>query len=1059
MSLKIAHVSDIHIRNLKYHSDYRLVFEDLYRHLERLKPDIVVNTGDTAHTKTQISPEFVEMASEHLRRVGEIAPYHIILGNHDLNLMNRDRQDAITPIIDSIKSDRIFLHKKSGLGFSYERDGQKYNFWVFSLADRDCYPTPSAWAACPEDVNIGLFHGSVSTCVTDMNWRMTHVEHDLSIFDGLDFGFLGDIHKQQFFREKSVAYAGSLIQQNFGEEMDKGFLFWKLGKKGEPHEVDPYTLRGSRAFHTIRLNEDLSIPSMDIEAGSRVRISPPRPLTLVDQKEIEKEVKKRYHPHDIITLSSNNIGEQVVAVGKRFSDIENLRQIAVQERLIRDFLKEKELPDDVMTKVLDMNRRHQIHIDQEDSAARNVSWRINKLAWGNLFNYGENNVIDFGRLSGLTGLFAPNGSGKSNFIDIILETCFDSTTKGINKNIYLINDNKEAATAVADITANDQSYLLERTIEKIKYGTKSEKVKEWGKTSVSFAMIDEDGGQEPLVGTSRPETEQNIRQRLGTYDDFMLTSLFAQWNPMDIISAKETKRKEIIYRFLDLMIFGQKALLAKDEYKEPMRQLEMLEDEELEEVLKNYRLSVTMRKDEIEERMSELTSLEENVRGLDEKIVLLSGQKLKADRFELGDWAGRAKKADLDISSNLRKLHELNERFAAAGIDLGKVLKLESKFDLKLYSGKDDELKKVSSDLQESRRNLEYRENQLKVSQKNSSLLGEVPCGDQFPTCKFLVNAFDSKKKIPSLEELIKQEKEKILFLEKSRDELLPFSQKLDAYHKFIGEKGNLTTRHENLKLQIENVVLKIDGLEASKSKMLEEKTRFEQIEADLIKNDQLDVQISVLQREKDVKVKKLQDSRAKSIEVVRLMGSEQGIVEKLEAQLTQIQEIRTTCLAYEHYIEAMGKDGIAHQILAQKLPLINEEINKILSSVADFGVFLEHDVDEQSIRFFIQYGQYKSRLLELGSGAEKFLASIAIRNALLNISILPKTNMLIIDEGFGKLDPKNLESIQRMFDYLRTVYDHIIVVSHLDSMKDLVDNIIDITTDEEGYAHIFIGE
>ena len=84
MSLKVAQVSDIHIRNLKYHSEYRKVFENLYRHLDELKPDIVMNTGDTAHTKTQISPEFVEMASEHLRRVAEYAPYHVLLGNHDL---------------------------------------------------------------------------------------------------------------------------------------------------------------------------------------------------------------------------------------------------------------------------------------------------------------------------------------------------------------------------------------------------------------------------------------------------------------------------------------------------------------------------------------------------------------------------------------------------------------------------------------------------------------------------------------------------------------------------------------------------------------------------------------------------------------------------------------------------------------------------------------------------------------------------------------------------------------------------------------------------------------
>jgi len=143
---------------------------------------------------------------------------------------------------------------------------------------------------------------------------------------------------------------------------------------------------------------------------------------------------------------------------------------------------------------------------------------------------------------------------------------------------------------------------------------------------------------------------------------------------------------------------------------------------------------------------------------------------------------------------------------------------------------------------------------------------------------------------------------------------------------------------------------------------------------------------------------------------------------------------------------------------LTQKLPVINEEINKILSTACEFGVYIEYDKEDQSIRMYIQYGQYKSRLLELGSGAEKFLASVAIRSALLSISNLPRSNMFIIDEGFGKLDPSNLEAIQRIFDYLKSVFDHVIVISHSDIMKDMVDNVIDITADDEGYAHVEIG-
>jgi len=1061
LSLKVVQISDVHIRNLKYHPEYRKVFENLYRHLDELKPDIVVNTGDTAHTKTQISPEFVEMASEHLKRVAEYAPYHLILGNHDLNLMNKDRQDAITPIVESIKSGKIFLHKKSGLGFTEENDGQKYNFWVFSLADRDNYPVPASWALHPDSVNIGLFHGSVASCVTDMNWRMTVVEHDLSIFDGLDFAMLGDIHKQQYFRDRTIAYPGSLIQQNFGEEVDKGFLLWELAKKGQPHDVSPYILRGSRKFHTIRLNDDLSVPQMGIEEGSRVRISPPMSITLAQQGEIEKIVRKMYKPYDVITLSAANIGIQKTMAGKNSVDIENLRSLPVQEKLIRDHLADKKLDDAILQKVLDLNRKYQIHVEQEDDTSRNVKWKLNRLVWSNFFNYGEKNVVDFSLLPGLTGIFAPNGSGKSNLIDIILETCFDSTTKGINKNVHLINDNKDTATAIADITVNDQNYIIERTIDRIKYGQKKfEETKEWGKTTVNFSMVDNDGGMEPLVGTLRPETEKNIRQRIGTFDDFMLTSLSAQWNQMDIIANKETKRKEIFYKFFDLDLFEQKGLLAKAEGKDLSRQLADLEGSGIEDTVRRNKVSIDTRADMISEKQEELSVQENRICELDERIVDLSSQRVPVDltRFDLSGWAGGVARIDQQVTTNKVKLGEIETRLGALEGDLGKVLKLEQRFDLKSHEEKNERYHELDVRIVALEMNMKDRESEFKSHLKNATLLGEVPCGDQFPTCKFLVNAFDSKNKLASLEMKISGSLQEATAARQERESLVPEVRKLESYIKFVGEKESLTGRRDNLKLQMENMRLKIEQLEAEKVKKLEDMSRFEKAEAGIKKNEEIDAEVGKLQYEKKKTSAEMQELQESIVELNRLMGGDQSILEKLDAQLVTLQELRDTCSAYEHYIKAMGKDGIAYEILTQKLPLLNEEINKILSNSADFNVSIEHDNEEQSIRFYIQYGQYKRRLLELGSGAEKFLGSIAIRTALLNVSNLPKTNMFIIDEGFGKLDVKNLESVQRMFDYLRTVFDHIIVISHLDSMKDMVDNIIEFTTDEEGYAHVDIG-
>jgi DNA repair exonuclease SbcCD ATPase subunit/DNA repair exonuclease SbcCD nuclease subunit len=1054
--VRILHISDVHIRNLKYHDEYRRVFQNLYRAIDSLKPDIVVNTGDTAHTKTQISPEFVEMASEHIRQISSRVPYHIILGNHDLNLMNPDRQDAITPIVESIDSPNVFLHKRSGR-YNF---APGYSFWIFSLADQQNYPLPSQWKDCP-DVNIGLFHGSVSTCVTDSNWRMTHVEHDLSIFDGLDYALLGDIHKQQSFNDKKIWYAGSLIQQNFGEEIDKGFLLWNIEGK-DKFDVTSHNLLGSRKFHTISLNPDLTIPDGKYDEDSRLRIKPPRSLTLSEHKTILKNIRKTYKPYDIVMLGTSNIAMQRAKVAKQSIDFENLRQVAVQEKLIRDFLKAKnpDLSEVIVQKILELNRRYQIHVDQKDDTARNVNWEINKIGWSNLFNYGEGNIIDFSHLGGLTGLFAPNASGKSNLIDIITETCFDNTTKGVSKNIFLINDNKESAKSIVDVTANGQDYIIERSIERIKYGQKKfSEAKEWGKTSVSFSMVDPEGIVEPLVGISRPETERNIRQHLGSFEDFMLTSLSAQWNALDIIACKETRRKEILYRFLDLDVFEQKAFLAKEESREHLNRLADLEDNGLEDSAKNYQANINEIRKQIEKDQSRIAEGETIVKDIDREILDLSSLKIKIDKFSLYDWAGEIAKANLKIDSEKRKIDDLLFRQKEIDVQLEKLSKLSERFDLELYEEKAKLLGEVSKSLIEKRAQLKDTQRDLGTHSKNSALLKEVPCGDQFPTCRFLVNAFDSRSRISGLEQKISSLENDVISLVEQQSNLDVFNKKLIAFKEFMSERGNLATRKQNITLQVENSKLKIENLESEREKILQDRSRYEQMEKDIKRNDEVDQKISEKQNQKINVQRNIENLRHTALRLSQEVGSGQGVLDKINSELTALQELRETCSAFEYYTEAMGKDGLPYQIMTEKLPLVNEEINKILSNAADFNVYIEHDADEQSLPIYIQYSEYRSRLLELGSGAEKMLASVAIRAALMSISSLPKPNLFIIDEGFGKLDPKNLESIQRMFDYLKSVFDHVLIISHIDTMKDMVDNIVEITTDEEGYAHVSIGE
>ena len=208
--MKFAHIADTHIRNLKYHMEYRHVFKKMYQTLKEEKVDYIIHCGDIAHTKTQISPEFVDMAADFFRNLSEIAPTYIILGNHDGNLKNGNRQDALTPIIEALDLPNLFLLKNAG-----ETDiGNNVCLNVLSVFDEDNWVSPTDLSK----INIALYHGSISGVETDTGYIMEHGEHPIEIFKDHDFAFLGDIHKtnQVLDEEGRVRYPGSTVQQNHG---------------------------------------------------------------------------------------------------------------------------------------------------------------------------------------------------------------------------------------------------------------------------------------------------------------------------------------------------------------------------------------------------------------------------------------------------------------------------------------------------------------------------------------------------------------------------------------------------------------------------------------------------------------------------------------------------------------------------------------------------------------------------------------------------------------------------------------------------------------------------
>ena len=163
------------------------------------------------------------------------------MGNHDGNLRNSNRQDAITPIVDALDHPDLHLHKFSG---EVELD-HNVTLNVLSVFDETNWTDPTD----TDRINIALYHGAVNNSRTDLGWIMDHGDHDVSVFDKFDYALLGDIHKtnQCLNDTGTIRYCGSTIQQNHGETNDKGFLVWDIEDKTN-YEVNHHILENPKPF-------------------------------------------------------------------------------------------------------------------------------------------------------------------------------------------------------------------------------------------------------------------------------------------------------------------------------------------------------------------------------------------------------------------------------------------------------------------------------------------------------------------------------------------------------------------------------------------------------------------------------------------------------------------------------------------------------------------------------------------------------------------------------------------------------------------------------------------
>lgn len=1029
---KIVHCADIHIRNVRRHTEYQKQFEKFYNKIKEVKDEntIIYVGGDIVHAKTDMSPELILLVSEFLTNLADIAPTIVIAGNHDANLNNPDRLDALTPIISNLNHPNLY----------YLRDTNLYQLGNITFSVMSVFDDKSDYILADDiegdSTKIALYHGPVTNSVTGVGFEIQS-STDVGLFDGFNYSLLGDIHQYQYLNEeKTIAYCSSLVQQNFGESYDNhGFILWDLENK--THKF--YHLDNDYGFHTLVIADGEIQPYKKeaITPKSRVRV---RVIKTPDSKtkELISEIKNELGIDEIAVTKQDAISTNSNIDITKSASVD-VRNIDTQNQLIKDYLNltlNLDITGDLLEKVFEINKKANILLVNNDDIIRNIIWKPKKFEFSNMFSYGEDNLIDFSNLRGIQGLFGPNASGKSSLLDALCFCLFDTTSRAY-KAEQILNTKTNWFKCKFNFEIDGIDYFIE------KRGTKNSQGKV--KVLIDFYSIDSNGDKKILNGEQRRDTNSIIKSYIGTYEDFTLMCLSIQNNGTNFVDKSQTERKEILAKFLDLNVFESLHDNANVEYKKIITLIDNTNSKELEldiESLKGEIVIHTKECDKIENNISDIKGVIEIA---NDEILSISKSIRNVEKLDIDQLISGKEKYELLIRDIDSKLPAITQSIIDINSKLGFAEKEYKSYDIENIKQKYDELKQYQQtygSLKNQKEKIEF------VLSSKMEKLKKLEEHEYDPNCKYCVNNVFVKDAIQTKTEI-----------ESDKSLLESIEADIKKTFDYIVNNTNITDTIEKIRVlreSIDTYSKKRDSLEISKltleKDLLEYKNKLETVESKIqlyndnknIIEDNKKIEDSILIKKEGIRKLDLEVSQLSKehLELHSKIKVAESKIQSLQDRLSKISDLVKQKAAYEYYLKAMDKDGISYQLISKTLPIIENEINNILSNLVDFRIIL--NTDGKNVNAFIVYNNAYWPL-ELSSGMERFISAIAIRVGLINISSLPKPTFFAIDEGLGVLDSTNLNQMYLLFNYIREVFKFTMVISHIDVVRDMVDNTLTI--------------
>ena len=647
-------------------------------------------------------------------------------------------------------------------------------------------------------------------------------------------------------------------------------------------------------------------------------------------------------------------------------------------------------------------------------------WFIKKIYFSNFLSYGENQVLDFEKCGGITVVESdpPNFGGKTVLtVDLLMFLFFNTTTKTQKaEEIFNRFTDKDKVSVRGEILIDGDEYVVSRNIER-----KKAKSGDWNvKTELDFLKKLPDGTYQNFTGEQRRETEKFIKNSIGELDDFLMTILTTSSNLEELIDSKPTARGQVLSRFMGLEFLKKKEEAAKEIYSEFSRGMlsNVYNTENLKQEIENCKNTIT-------ELTTSNKTIEQELADVNERLS--RGQEYK-------DGLLNAKYSDIDkelISLNpvsiKSDISQIEDECGNISEQIKKVFVVEPKHYYE--EDKHDEVKKNYTDLNISKSHLSIQIESIdKLTQSVSGGVKCEHCGIE------LINAELTKLRISEKENLVVQINKLAVEIAETETKEKTFTQlkkDFDEYEKNKLVKEKYEVSLEASKLKLERVKDKLKKYEDSQEKIK--------------KNLELDTQIVKAQIRIDDLINIKRNKERELIQNQNQIDNNNTKISRNTEIIEQISKEFEKEKIYKLYVELYGKNGISKIIMRTMMPVINQELQRLLQDSCYFNLEIKIN-DKNEVEFImIDNSTGIEKLMASGSGYERTVASMALRAVLSKICSLPKPNVIVWDEVFGKISNENLEMVGEFFMKIKDYFEKIFVITHNPLVSNWSDNIVKI--------------